>query len=69
MFMALVVVCFMLCRGLAKAFACFAIIMIAGSIVDKVFFNISSYVGGDAVLIILGVIASFIIYGRDRDRT
>lgn len=66
MFLTLAVVCFISCSGVSKAFACFAVIMIAGSLVDKVIFGVTGYVWADIVLIFVGLIASVIVYGRSR---
>lgn len=66
MFLLLAVVCFLSCRGLTKALSCFSVIIVAGSIVDKAVFKISDYVYGDIVLVVLGIIASYIVYGRSK---
>lgn len=68
MFLSLSIVCFIQGNGLVKALSCFAIIMVAGSIVDKVFFRITDYNFGDIVLVFLGIITSVAIYGRTRKR-
>ena len=69
MFLSLSVVCFIACTGLSRALASFAIIMIAGSLVDKVIFKVSGYMIGDIVLIFLGIIASYFVWKRTSLRT
>lgn len=51
-----------------RAVACFMTIITAGSFVDKAFFKIADYMYSDIVLIVLGIIASVILYGKDRRR-
>lgn len=66
MFMILAGVCFLSCKGASKAISSFALILIIGSLVDKVFFNVTGYVYGDIFLVMLGLIVSVIVYGRSR---
>ena len=53
---------------LERALACFMTIITAGSFIDKAFFKIADYMISDIVLIVLGIITSVIIYGKDRRR-
>lgn len=66
MMLTLASVCFISCSGRSKAFACFAVIMIAGSLVDKFVLGVTGYVWADIVLILVGLIVSITIYGRDK---
>lgn len=62
MFLTLASVCFISCSGVSKAFACFAVIMIAGSLVDKIVFGVTGYVWADIVLIFVGLIVSVLVW-------
>lgn len=53
---------------LERSMACFMTIITAGSFIDKAFFKIADYMISDIVLIVLGVITSVILYGKDRRR-
>lgn len=56
-------------KGIEKALACFMVIITAGSFIDKAFFKIADYmIYGDTVLVILGIVVSVILYGKDRRR-
>lgn len=66
MMLTLAIVCFVSCSGLSKALACFAVIMIAGSLIDKIVFGVTGYMLADIVLVMVGVTVSVIVYGRNR---
>lgn len=68
MFFSIALLLFLSWKGIEKALACFMVIVTAGSVVDKTFFNLTGYVYGDIVLVILAIITSYIVYGRDRKR-
>lgn len=68
MFLFLCIVCFVSTNGLTKAFTCFALVLIIGDLVDKIIFGFNTYVYGDIILILLGLIASYYTYGRTRKR-
>lgn len=62
MFLMLSIVCFISCSGISKALACFSVIMITGSLVDKIVFGVNGYVWADIVLIFVGLIVSVIVW-------
>lgn len=66
MMLALASVCFISCSGVSKAFACFAVIMIAGSVIDKIVFGVLGYVYSDVILIVVGLAVSLFVYGRTK---
>ncbi len=66
MFFILSVVCFLSLKGFAKSVSCFVVVIIAGSIVDKMFFGVTGYVLADILLIVLALVASVIVYRNER---
>lgn len=68
MFLSISLILFLSWNGIEKAIACFMVIITAGSFIDKAFFKIADYLYSDIVLIILGIIVSVIVYGKDRSR-
>lgn len=64
MFLILSLVCFMALSGFAKAVSCFTVIMIVGSLADKLFLGVTGYVLADIILIVVGLIVSVYVYRR-----
>lgn len=64
MFLILAIVCFISCSGISKALACFAVIMIAGSLADKLLFKETGYVLADIILVVVGLIVSVYVFRR-----
>lgn len=69
MFLSMSVILFYTWRGFLKAGACFMVIITAGSFIDKALYRVVDYMYSDIVLVILGIIVSIIVYGRDRKRS
>lgn len=65
MFFCISMILFLSWKGAEKALACFMVIVTMGSLVDKAIFSITDYAFGDIVLVILGIIISVIVYGRE----
>jgi uncharacterized membrane protein len=55
-------------KPLLKAIAAFALIMTAGSFVDKVIFQLNQYLWSDVLLTVLGIIASWRVYKHGRHK-
>ncbi len=53
-------------RGLAKMFLCFLGVMIFGSVIDKAFFRITTYIYSDFIIVVIAICTSYIIYNHDR---
>jgi len=64
MFCMLAVSSFLSSKGLTKAVSCFAVVVTAGSFIDKGLFKITGYLYGDIVLILLGIIVSVIVWKK-----
>lgn len=68
MFFSISLILFLSWKGIEKSLACFMVIITAGSFIDKAFFRIADYIYGDLVLVLLAIIVSVILYGKDRSR-
>lgn len=55
-------------KPLLKAIAAFALIMTAGSFVDKVIFQLNQYLWSDVLLTVLGIFASWRVYKHGRHK-
>lgn len=66
MFLLLATLCFLQCSGFSKALACFAVILILGSIVDKLVFGETGYMVADIMLVLVGLAVSVIVYRNER---
>src|SRR4029079_13383210 len=55
-------VTFLNVRGLPKAISCFALLIMGGSFIDKVIFNVNQYLYSDIILIVLSIILSIHLY-------
>jgi hypothetical protein len=62
MFLFFSLVTFWNVNGIAKAIACFLVIVTGGSFIDKVIFDINQYLLSDIVLISLAIILSIYLY-------
>lgn len=69
MFFVISLILFRSWKGLERAIACFMVIITAGSFIDKAFFMTADYMYADIVLIVLAIIASGTVYGRDKRGT
>lgn len=69
MFFSISFILFLSWKGVERVLACFMSIITAGSFIDKAFFKIADYVYSDFVLVILSIIVSVIVYGKDRRRS
>lgn len=67
MFLTLTVSLFIKGAHLEKVIACFISILIASSIVDKLF-DLHSYMYSDLILIVLSLIVSFIVWKKFRKK-
>jgi hypothetical protein len=68
MFCCVALLLFVSYRGVEKALSCFMVVVTLGSVIDKLLFEVTGYVRGDIILVLLGMIASYIVYARDRKR-
>jgi hypothetical protein len=62
MFFLFSLVVFWNAQGLAKAVACFLVIVTGGSFIDKVIFDLNQYLLSDVVLILMGLFLSIYFY-------
>ncbi len=66
MFLSLIVAIYLQSSGIVKAMACFAMILVAASVIDKAFFKITDYLWSDLVLVLIALAASGMVYGRNK---
>ncbi len=53
-------------RSVIRFIACALMILAAGSVIDKCFFGITTYLKSDIILIILSIVISTYVYVRER---
>jgi len=66
MFLTLIGAVYLQSTGIVKALSCFAMILVTASIIDKAIFKITSYLYSDIVLVIIALIVSVVVYGRNK---
>jgi hypothetical protein len=52
-------------RGLVKSISSFAVVLSAGSVIDKCIFSLNRYLITDSLLVIVALITSYIVYIKD----